>query len=264
MYTLGFIGCGNMARAIIKGALASGFAAPEQIIASSRSQETLDRAMETFGIHTNLDNCHIAQESQILVLAVKPQVLPEVLDCIKDYMNPDALVVSLAAGKSLDFVMEGLGTSRVVRFMPNVAAEVSASMTSVCFGPGCLGQDFETALALANSLGLSEVISERHMDAATAVVGCSPAYVAMLVEAMADAGVLDGMPRSQALRMAAQAVMGTAKVILETGDHPGTVKDRVCSPGGTTIAGLQVLEDRSFRGAVIDALHATVEKARSL
>lgn len=262
-HKLGFIGCGNMGRAIIKGIVEKGTFAASDIVASDHAQALLDSAREELGINVTTDNLEVAASS-IVVLAVKPQVLESVLQEIDPVITDNTLVISIAAGKSLAWISERLNAKKLVRLMPNMPAAVGAGMTSVAIGEGCTDEDVEAALAIVNSFGECEVIPEHLIDAATAVAGSSPAFVYMLIEAMADGAVLEGMPRAQAYRFAAQAVMGSAKMVLESGQHPAALKDAVCSPAGTTIAGVRVLEERGLRSAMIEAIDATVQKARSL
>lgn len=263
MHTIGFVGCGNMAHAIIKGILAEGLFAPGDIIASARTQATLDAAHAEFGIDVTPSNAE-ASQAEIVVLAVKPQMYEAVIAEVAPGLPKDVIVVSIAPGKTIAWLADRTGRPKVVRLMPNTPAAVGAGMTSVAPAEACAQTDIDRVLAMTNSFGESEIIPEKLMDAASAVAGCSPAYVYMFIEAMADAAVLEGMPRAQAYRFAAQAVMGSAKMVLESGQHPAALKDAVCSPGGTTIQGVRALEDHGMRSAIMAALHATVEKAQSL
>lgn len=263
MHRIGFVGCGNMGRAIIKGIVSSGVCAPSEVIASARTQATLDAARDEFGIDVTLDNAAVAQ-SQIVVLAVKPYMFEEVVEQIAPSLPKDAILVSIAPAKTLEWLSEKSGVAKVVRLMPNTPAAVGEGMTSVVPNGACTQEDVDAILEIVSSFGKSEIIPEKLIDAASAAAGCAPAFVYMFIEAMADAAVLEGMPRAQAYRFAAQAVVGSGKMVLESGQHPGALKDAVCSPGGTTIEGVRVLEEAGMRGAVIDALIATVDKAQSL
>lgn len=263
MHEIGFVGCGNMGRAMLKGIVGQGGFAPGAIIASARTQATLDAAHAEFGIDTTLDNAQAAQ-ARIVILAVKPQMYEAVIAQIAPALPADAVLVSIAPGKSLAWLAEKSGARKIVRLMPNTPAAVGEGMTSVVPNDACEQRDIDAVLSIVNSFGKSEIIPESLIDVASAVAGCSPAYIYMVIEAMADAAVRDGMPRAQAYRFAAQAVMGSAKMVLESGQHPAALKDAVCSPGGTTIEGVRVLEEKGLRCAVIDALHATVEKARRM
>ena len=263
MYKIGFIGCGNMGRAILAGILSSEVCAPSNIIVSARTQATLDAARERFGVDVTLDNAQAAQ-AEIVVLAIKPAVFDEVLTQIAPSLSPDVLLVSIAPGKTLEWLSQTAGVRKVVRLMPNTPAAVGEGMTSIVFNDACTQEDADKVLTLVNSFGKSEIISENLIDAATAIAGCAPAFFYMFIEAMADAAVLEGMPRAQAYRFAAQTAVGSGKMLLESGQHPGALKDAVCSPGGTTIEGVRVLEEMGMRGTVMEALAATVAKAQKL
>ena len=262
---IGFIGLGNMAKAMIGGILRQQIAKPEEIIGSSATQATREQVADTFGIRTENSNVEVARQAQILILAVKPVVLPPVLEEIREYIGEDTLIISVAAGKKISWFEERLNSpARIVRFMPNTPALVGEGCTAVCRNQHVSEEELEEALRLASSFGMAEVVSEQMLDVAGAVSGASPAYVFMFIEALADAAVKAGMPRKQAYRFSAQAVMGSAKLLLETGRHPGELKDMVCSPGGTTIEGVQVLEQEGMRAAVMDAIEACMEKTKRL
>ncbi len=263
MYEIGFIGCGNMGRAIIQGIVSSGMYAPSSIIASARTQATLDMVREQFGIDVTLDNAQAAR-AEIVVLAIKPPAFNEVIAQIAPALFADVVLVSIAPAKTLAWLSEAAGVRKVVRLMPNTPAAVKEGMTSVVPNDACTQKDLDRVLALVHSFGKSEIIPEKLIDAATAVAGCAPAFFYMFIEAMADAAVREGMPRAQAYRFAAQTAVGSGRMVLESGQHPGALKDAVCSPGGTTIEGVRTLEEMGMRGAVINALAATVEKARML
>lgn len=262
---IGFIGLGNMACAIIGGMLEQGMVPAEDICGSAKTQKTRDAVRERFGIDVKASNAEVAEAAQTLVLAVKPQFLGDVIGEIRDTLKPDTLIISIAAGKTLAWLREAFGRQmKIVRCMPNTPALVGEGCTGVCVNDAVSEDEREYSLRLMESFGKASLVEERLMDAVGAVSGSSPAYVFLFIEAMADAGVAAGMPRAQAYEFAAQAVYGSAKLVLETGKHPGELKDMVCSPGGTTIEGVRVLEEAGFRGAVMDALLATVEKSRKL
>lgn len=262
---IGFIGLGNMAKAMIRGMLDKQIVDAGQLLGSAATERTVMETAERFGIETTLDNCRVAAETEILFLAVKPQLFPTVIAQIKDCIDEKTLVISIAAGKTTEYIEQEFGRPlRLVRCMPNTPALVGEGCTGVCYHGQVTEQDKEMTRKLLSSFGRAIEIPERLMDTAGAVAGSSPAYVCMFVEAMADAAVAGGMPRKQAYEFAAQAVLGTAKLILETGKHPGELKDMVCSPGGTTIEGLRVLENAGMRSAVMDALCACVEKSKKL
>ncbi len=262
---IGFIGLGNMARAMIGGMLRKNMVKPEDIVGTAKTQETREKMAARFGIRTLEKNADAAACADILVLAVKPQFLGEVIAEIKDVTKPETLIISIAAGKSMQWIGEAFGRElKLVRCMPNTPALVGAGCTGVCVSEKVSEEERNYSIRLMESFGKASLVPERLIDAVGAVSGSSPAYVFMFIEAMADAGVAAGMPRAQALEFAAQAVYGSAKLVLESGRHPGELKDMVCSPGGTTIQGVRVLEERGMRGAVMAALHACVEKTKKL
>ena len=262
---IGFIGLGNMACAMIGGMLEKGIVAAGEICGSAKTQKTRDTVRERFGIDVKASNAAVAAEAQTLVLAVKPQFLAGVIGEIRDAVQPDTLIVSIAAGKTLEWLEQAFGRRvKLVRCMPNTPALVGEGCTGVCINGAVSEEETQFSLRLTESFGKASLVEERLMDAVGAVSGSSPAYVFLFIEAMADAAVAAGMSRAQAYEFAAQAVYGSAKLALETGKHPGELKDMVCSPGGTTIEGVLVLEKSGFRGAVMDALLATVEKSKKL
>lgn len=262
---IGVIGLGNMATAIIGGMLQKNIVKKEELIGSAATKATIERIAERYGIETTLDNQKVAENAQILILAVKPQFLPDVIGQIKDHVREDTLLITIAAGKQISWYEEAFGRSlRLVRCMPNTPAMVGEGCTAVCANENVSAEEKAQAIALMSSFGKTCEIRENLMDAFSAVAGSSPAYVFMFIEAMADAGVAAGMPRAAAYEAAAQSVLGSAKLMLETGKHPGELKDMVCSPGGTTIQGVKVLEEERMRGAVMDAIAACVEKAKQL
>ena len=263
---IGFIGLGNMATAMIGGMLQKGIAAPEDIIGSARTETTVEKVKTKFNINTTTDNKIVAAQADILFLAVKPIFFPEVIDQIKDVVAEDTLIVSIAAGRTLDYLKEAFGRPelKLIRCMPNTPALVLEGCTGVCAEENVTEEDMEQVLALLRSFGIASVVPERLMDVVVGVSGSSPAYVFMFIEAMADEAVAAGMPRTQAYEFAAQSVLGSARMVLETGRHPGELKDMVCSPGGTTIQAVKVLEEKGMRAAVMDAMDACIEKSKSM
>lgn len=262
MKKLGFIGTGNMAGAMIGGILRSGKAKPADIIGSCRSRQSAERAREHYSIEMTTDNREVARNASILFLSVKPQFLDGVLEEIRDVIREDQLVVSIVAGRSIAYFKKMLGEKvRIVRLMPNTPALVGAGMTAACCSEAVSGEEMEIAGDLCRTFGLFEVVPENLFDAVTGVSGSSPAYVFMFMEAMADAAVLAGMPRAQAYRFVGQAVLGSAKMMLDTGKHPGELKDMVTSPAGTTIEAVRVLEERGLRSAVMEGTGACIEKS---
>lgn len=262
---IGFIGAGNMGSAMIDGICKSSQVTSSQIIASDYSSESLERLKNTYAIDTTPANETVAQRSDILFLAVKPNKLAEVIPPIAAHIKTGCIVVSIAAGQSIA-TLEGLFGKdiKLVRAMPNTPALVGEGMSALSPNKNVTDAELNEIIELFNCFGKAEVVPESLMDAVTGVSGSSPAYVYMFIEAMADAAVADGMPRPQAYRFAAQSVYGAAKMVLETGKHPGELKDAVCSPGGTTIEAVAVLEEKGFRNAVISAQRACSDKSREM
>ena len=263
---IGFIGLGNMATAMIGGMLQKGIAVPEDIIGSSKTETTAEKVKTKFRITTTTDNKTVAEQADILFLAVKPVFFPEVIAQIREVVAADTLVISIAAGRTLGYLREAFDRPelKLIRCMPNTPALVLEGCTGVCVGDNVTEEETEQVLILLRSFGVASVVPERLMDVVVGVSGSSPAYVFMFIEAMADEAVAAGMPRKQAYEFAAQSVLGSARMVLETGKHPGELKDMVCSPGGTTIQAVKVLEEKGMRAAVMDAMDACIEKSRSM
>ena len=262
---LGFIGCGNMGKAMLSGVLESGKCEKADVIASAKTEGTREKIKSEFDIAVTADNKEVAEFADILFLAVKPQYYAEVIDQIKDVVRDDEIVISIAPGKSLEWFDQAFGKQlKVIRTMPNTPAMVKEGMMGMC--PNALVTDEEIALVkdICDGFSETEIITENLMDVVTAVSGSSPAYVFMFIEAMADAAVAGGMPRQQAYKFAAQAVLGSAKMVLETGKHPGELKDMVCSPAGTTIQAVRVLEEKGMRSAVIEAMMKCLDISRNM
>lgn len=267
--TLGFIGAGNMASAIIGGIVRAGLVSPERIYASNPSRGKLEKLHETLGITVASDNKEAVQKADIVFLCVKPQMLDGVLEEIKDLLSPKQTVVSIAAGKTLSYFEERLGSGRkLVRVMPNTPALVGAGMSAVCGNAETEKEEnkelFADVLALCKSFGEALVIPERLVDVAGQVAGASPAWIFMAIEALADGAVCCGMPRDMAYRFAAGGVAGAGELLLKSGKHPGALKDMVTSPAGTTIEGVRVLEESGVRAAFMDAVIEAYEKSKRL
>lgn len=262
---IGFIGGGNMGSAMIGGVLSSHLASPEQITASDPFQATLDRLSSTYGITVTTDNRKVAEDSDIVFLSVKPYMYETVIEEIRDLVDEDKLVVAIAAGISLSKLDDYFGRPvKIVRVMPNTPAMVLEAMSALAPNEHVTEDELKIVIDIFESFGQAEVVPESLMDVVTGVSGSSPAYVYMFIEAMADAAVADGMPRTQAYKFAAQSVLGAAKMVLETGKHPGELKDAVCSPGGTTIAAVAKLEEKGLRDAVISAQRCCVQKSKDM
>ncbi|UOR13299.1 pyrroline-5-carboxylate reductase [Halobacillus amylolyticus] len=262
---IGFIGCGQMAQAMIQGMIQSGIVKPEQIGATALTDETIDFVAEEFEVRISNDNKKLAQESDILFLAVKPYVYQEVIQEIKSSVNDDTVIVTIAAGMTLDKVRKSFDSQvKVIRSMPNTPSLVGAGMSVLCPNDFVTEEDLDDVKDIFESFGEAEVIEERLMDAVPAVSGSSPAFVYMFIEAMADTAVQQGFPRDKAYKLASQAVQGAAKMVLETGKHPAELKDAVCTPGGVTIEGVNTLEQTGLRSSIIQAMNACTDKSKEL
>ncbi len=262
---IGFIGCGNMGKAILGGLISSGLIQPGNIWVYTPSPEKVEALRQEYGINPAQSAQQVAQIADIVFGAVKPGVMLKVLGEITSSLNKETVVISVAAGVTLDSLATALGHDRkIIRAMPNTPALVNAGMTSVTPNALASPEDIADAVTIFRSFGQAEVVSEAMIHPVVGVSGSSPAYVFMFIEAMADAAVLGGMPRKQAYQFAAQAVMGSAKMVLETGMHPGELKDMVCSPGGTTIEAVKVLEEKGFRAAIMEAMVKCMAKSEHL
>jgi len=262
---IGMLGAGNMAGALIRGLLASKSVTAEQIVASDVRADHLKELETKYGIKTFSDNRQLAAVSNLVVLAVKPQVIDRVLDQMADAFAPDTLLVSIAAGVPIRSLEARLPSHvRVVRAMPNTAAIALAGATGIAAGSRATQQDIDVTQALFAAIGRSVVLDETLIDAVTGLSGSGPAYIMVIIEALADGGVKVGLHRDTALLLAAQTVYGSAKLLLETGEHPGRLKDMVTSPGGTAIAGLHTLETGGIRRTLIDAVESATKRAVEL
>ena len=263
--TVGFLGAGNMAGALIKGLLVGGALPPAQVWASDVRHERLAELAKAHGLRTTASNEELLEACDVVVLSVKPQVVDRVLPAIGAKLRPDAVLVSVAAGVSLAVMEARLppGT-RVIRTMPNTPATALAGATAIARGGHASDADLAVARSLFEAVGKVTVLDESLMDAVTGLSGSGPAYVMLIIEALADGGVKVGLHRETALMLAAQTVYGSAKLQLETGMHPGALKDMVTSPGGTAIAGLHTLESGGLRRTLIDAVEAATLRSEQL
>ncbi len=262
---IGFIGCGKMAEAIIGGLIKSELVPNHQISASAKTRATVDKVVEKYAIAASIENREIAKAADMLILAVKPDLHKEVIEEILDLVKSEAVIITIAAGISLEFLEETFRKKiKAVRVMPNTPSLVGEGMSAICANEEVNRQELQDVIRLFESFGKAEVLPEKLMDAVPAVSGSSPAYVYMFIEALADGAVQQGIARSQAYTMAAQAVLGAAKMVLETGKHPGELKDNVCTPGGATIEAVTTLEKHGFRSSVVSAMEACTEKAKKL
>ncbi len=263
---IGFIGGGNMGEALISGLVTSGAATPENIICSDVRVDALQELQDKYGINTSTSNMDVASFADIIVYATKPQILASVLQETADSLDRSKLIISIAAGVPLAAIASGIGKKlRLIRVMPNICAFVKQSATAIAAGEFVEDGDIELAKAIFDSIGISVFIQENTlMDAFTGLSGSGPAYVFLIIDAMADAGVKMGLSRKDALLLSTQTVMGSAKLLLESNEHPGQLKDRVTSPGGTSIAGIHTLEQGGLRTTIMDAVEAATNRSREL
>lgn len=260
---IGFIGCGNMGSAILKGIVESGTVEKEQIYVYDVSPAAQE-AMRAFGVRVMVNNEEVCKASDMIFLAVKPQYMEQTLASTKKALDGKC-VISIAAGLSSERIRSMIcGKPRVLRTMPNTPAMVLSGAFALCSDCDLTEEEKTVAEALFAPLGVALWVPEQQIDAVCGVSGSGPAYVAMFIEAMADGGVREGLPRATAYQLAAQTVMGTAKMYLESGTHPAVMKDMVTSPAGTTIEGCYALEKGGFRAAVMDAVHVGTQRSREL
>ena len=259
---IGFIGAGNMGGAILKGAIASSFLKADEAMVYDVNRELLNSWSKN-GVVAADSNIDLVQQCEWVLLAVKPVFLAGVLDEIRPYLNEHHRIISIAAGWSVQMLTNAIGESgaKLLRVMPNTPALVGEGLLALCEETTLAPEDYVWAQKLFGTLGVVQIVPERLIDAVIAVSGSSPAYVFMFIDAMADAAVKLGMPRQMAISSAAQAVLGSARMVLDTGLHPAVLKDQVCSPGGTTIEAVQALEDAGLRSAVMAAVEACAQKA---
>ncbi len=265
MKKIGFIGCGNMAQAMIGGIVKAGRYSSRDIIVSDLNEENLAAAKKKYEIETAANNSQCAREADILILAVKPNLYGRVISEIGESVREGVVIVTIAAGRSIESTEGAFGRRvKVVRVMPNTPSLVGEGMSSLCVNDLVSEEELQEVSGIFESFGRAEVVEEKLMDVVTSVSGSAPAYIYMFIEAMADGAVLDGMPRDKAYMMAAQTVLGAAKMVVETGRHPGQLKDEVCSPGGTTIEAVATFEEKGLRNAVITAMRRCTEKSREM
>ena len=260
---IGFIGCGNMGGAILYGALESGVLPKENAYVYDINPAMMEKA-EGWGVNLCADDEDVCAKSDIILLAVKPQNAAEALGMCNKALDGKAMM-SIVAGVTVERLQNMIdGNPRILRLLPNTPAMVFEGAFAICSDNDFTEEELEIAKAIYGSIGIIEMVPEKLIDAACALNGGGPAFVAMFIEAMADGGVKQGLPRATAYRLAAQTALGTAKMILETGMHPGQIKDMVTSPGGTTIEGCEALERGGMRGAVIDCINKAAEKSKKL
>jgi pyrroline-5-carboxylate reductase len=264
MTTIGFIGAGNMAEAMIRGLLRGNDFAAANIRASGPREERVRELRENYGIDAATDNKRPAS-ADIVVLSMKPQIMGRVLEEVAETISPDALVISIAAGVPVATIQARLASgTRVIRAMPNTPALVDAAATAIAGGEHARESDLQAAKKIFDAIGLTVILEESQLDAVTGLSGSGPAYVFLILEALSDAGVKVGLSRRTAQLLAAQTVLGSAKLLLETNEHPGRLKDMVTSPGGTAITGLHTLENGGVRTTLMNAVEAATRRSREL
>jgi len=262
---IGVIGTGKIGEALIKGVLASGLCPSDQIFASDVDAERLSTLHTELGINTSLENAQTATSAEVIILAVKPQIISSVIKSIKPQIAGGRLVISVAAGVTIQAIEDDLPDSaHLVRVMPNIACTVGQAISATSAGTHATDADLETARTIFGSVGRVVTVPESMMDAVTGLSGSGPAFVFQMIEALADGGVHEGLPREIALKLAAQTVLGAAAMVLETGEHPGALKDMVTSPAGTTIRGIRALEENGARAAMMAAVIAATRRSREL
>jgi len=261
---IGFIGGGNMAEAMIKGLLAGGFPS-ERIMASEPSEVRREHLEDAYAIELTSDNLEVIRKSEIVVLAIKPQIVAEVLEEISGDYSGDKLIVSILAGIACATIEKYFqGAPRVVRVMPNTPALVGEGASAICRGHNASKEDLQLVKQLFETVGKVQVIDERQMDAVTGLSGSGPAYIYTVIEALADGGVREGLRRDVAHALAVQTVVGAALMVRETGVHPAILRDQVCSPGGTAITGVSTLEKKGLRTTLMEAVSAAAARSREL
>jgi pyrroline-5-carboxylate reductase len=262
---IAFLGSGNMAEALVKGLLAAGASTAAEIVCAEPREDRRRELQQRYAVRTVSSNREAVAAADLVLLSVKPQVIDAVLDEISPEVAATKLVVSIAAGVPIAAIAKRLpeGT-RIIRTMPNTPALAGAGAAALAAGPHATPADLALAKQIFEAVGTAVVVPEPLLDAVTGLSGSGPAFVYLFIEALSDGGVKAGLARAEALQLAAQTVLGSAKLVLESGEHPGRLKDQVTSPGGTTIAGVHALEKAGFRGAVMDAVEAAARRSREL
>jgi pyrroline-5-carboxylate reductase len=262
---IGFLGAGNMAEALMKGIMQAGLAKAEDITCSDVIGQRREYITKAIAVRSTADNVEVARASQVIILAVKPKDVDPVLRELRQHLSGDHLLISIAAGITIDFIEKRVEKDvRVVRVMPNQPCLVGASASGFSMGGSVKKEDRQTVQRILESVGVAFEVEEKLLDAVTGLSGSGPAYIYMVIDAMADGGVLAGLPRDVAIALAAQTVLGSAKVVLETKKHPGELKDLVASPAGTTIQGIRILEQAGVRSAFMNAVDAAAKQSKEL
>lgn len=262
---IGFIGCGNMGSSMVGGLINSGAFEAKDIFVSTKTEVSATNIKNKFKINSTINNKEIVKNSNIIILSIKPYMFEDVINEIKDDLTEDKLIISVAAGITIAKLEQLISNKhKIVRSMPNTPALVGQAMSAICPNKNVTKEDMKICEKIFESFGECVEISEKDFHAFIALCGSSPAYVFMFIEAMADGAVKLGIPRNKAYKMAAQSVLGSAKMVLDTGKHPGELKDAVCSPSGTTIDAVVELEKLGFRSSVIEAMDKCAEKSKSM
>ncbi len=263
---ISIIGTGNMGQALVSGLVGSGSSKPKNIICTDVREAKLQSVEKQYGVHTTTNNLEAVTRAQIIIYAVKPQIMASVLNETAAKLDMSKLIISIAAGVPMEAIESFLNKKlRLIRVMPNIAAAVKEAATAVAAGKHASEEDIKLAMTIFESIGRCVFIPENYlMDAITGLSGSGPAYIFLIVEALADAGVKVGLSRQEALFLSAQTVLGAAKMLIETQEHPGQLRDRVTSPGGTAIAGLATLEEGGLRTTLIHAVEVATNRSREL
>ena len=262
---VGILGTGNMGEALIHGLLYGHLCRPEQIFCSDVKAEKLKAIREKYGVKSTSHNVEVVKQSDIVILAVKPQIMKQVVEEIAKYLDLSKLVISIAAGVPLNAIEACARKDlKLIRIMSNICVSVREGVSTIAGGKHALKEDLMMAKTIFDSVGKSLFIEEGLLDAVTGLSGSGPAYIFLIIDALADAGVKVGLSRDDALILASQTVLGAAKMLIETGEHPGKLKDMVTSPGGTAIAGLHTLEEGGLRTTLINAVEVATQRSKAL
>ncbi len=262
---VGLVGTGNMGEALIKGLLHGHVCKPEQILCSDTRPERLKAVRETYGVKGTSHNIEVVKHSEILILAVKPQIMKQVISEVSKYLDLSKLIISIAAGVPLNAIESCAKKElKLIRVMPNICVSVREGVSAIAGGKHVHKEDLMIAKTIFDSVGKSLFVEENLLDAVTGLSGSGPAYIFLIIDALADAGVKVGLSRGDALILASQTVLGAAKMLIETGEHPGKLKDLVTSPGGTAIAGLHTLEEGGLRTTLMNAVEVATQRSKTL
>jgi len=263
--TVGFVGTGNMGEALVQGLLHGHLCRPDQILCSDVRPERLKLVRETYGVKGTSHNIEVVKQSEIILLSVKPQTMKHIIEEVSKYLDFSKLIVSIAAGVSLAAIESHAGKElKLVRVMPNICVSVREGASAIAGGRHATKEDLAIAKTIFDSVGKSVLIEEDLLDAVTGLSGSGPAYIFLIIDALADAGVKMGLSRHDSIILASQTVLGAAKMLIETREHPGRLKDMVTSPGGTAIAGLHTLEQGGVRTTLINAVEVATQRSMAL